>query len=92
MKKVFKYDVSIDDYQTIEMPKDSEILKAGVQNGKMVLWVLVDPEDDKEQRRFRLTGTGHKITDDEAGKLHYIGTFLLYGGSLVFHLFEILKI
>ena len=91
MKTIFKYNISINDCQTIEMPKDAEILKTGVQNGKMVLWALVNPEYGKEQRWFRLIGTGHKITDEISNNMHYIGTFLLYGDSMVFHLFEMLK-
>lgn len=89
MKKVFKYDVAIDDYQTIEMPKCAELLKVGCQHGEMNLWALVDPNAETEKRKFRLAGTGHEITDEEASKLRYVGTCIMANGFAVFHLFEI---
>lgn len=89
MKKVFKYDIAITDYQTIEMPQGAELLKVDNQNGRIELWALVDPNAETEKRKFRLAGTGHKITDEEASKLRYVGTCILAGGGLVFHLFEI---
>lgn len=45
-------------------------------------------ERELEERNFRLAGTGHRI-EEEQEKLSFIGTFQLYGGSFIGHLFEI---
>ena len=67
------------------------------------LWAIVDPDAPKEERKFRLVGTGHALPDipvvnpavyawtalpASSAMLSYIGSFQIYGGELVFHLFE----
>ena len=55
------------------------------------IWVLADPEEkEKEQRTFLLmeTGVPFEIAEEETA---YIGTYQVYGGKIVLHLFEILK-
>lgn len=87
MKEIWKYTILVEDFLEIKMPVDSMVLTIQVQRGTPCLWVLVNPEAEKETRRFRLAGTGHPIESQHADM--YIGTFQLHGGSLVFHLFEI---
>lgn len=70
----------------LELPKGSEVLSVGVQNEEIVLWVKVDPLQEKESRTFVGFGTGHDIPD--ALKLSFIGTVMLSKGKLVFHIFE----
>lgn len=53
-----------------------------------MVWALVNPEEPTERRPFRLAGTGHPI-DYEADDLRFVGSFQLDGGTLIFHLFEI---
>lgn len=71
---------------TIELPKGSLVLSARGQDGKVCIWVLLDPEAPRIKRRFKVFGTGHKVPDDL--NLIFIGTALLDGGALVFHVFE----
>lgn len=85
-KEIWKYEISAD--QTIiEMPKDAEILSVQVQHEVPRIWALVDPENPIEERVIEIFGTGHKIPCEGISR-KFIGTFQLYGGSLVFHLFE----
>lgn len=86
MKRVFKYSFPQTDIFDLELPKGAEILTVQTQDGFPQLWAKVDDEADKEIRTFRLAGTGHLIEQEIIG---YIGTFQMFGGSFVGHLFEI---
>lgn len=86
MKRVYKYPVEISDIQTINLPLGAQILSVQVQNGSPYIWACVNPSADSEPRRFRLYGTGHNIECNNL--LKHIGTFQLFGGRLVYHLFE----
>ena len=89
MMKVFKCSIGVTDFQSVTLPKNAEILTVQVQFGKPCIWALVNPENKPEERKLRLVGTGHDISDDEARKLRYIGTFQMHDGLLVYHLFEV---
>ena len=86
MRTVWKYELAIDDYIDVEIPKGAEILTFQVQSDKPYIWCLVDPEAEKEVRRFRFAGTGHSIKEDN---LKYIASCQVQGGILIFHLFEV---
>jgi len=89
MKTVWKYALNSDDVLSFDIPIGSEILSVQEQNGNPQMWVLVDPNEQvMETRFFRLAGTGHSINSPIKS---FIGTFQLYGGELVCHLFEINK-
>jgi len=85
MKSIWKFPIDLLDRQEISLPSDARILCVQTQSGLPFMWAKVDTEAQKEKRTFRLIGTGHPIEDDS---LSYIGTFQIYNGSLVFHLFE----
>ena len=53
------------------------------------IWVEVDQDASvDEQREFIIYGTGHDFRPEEGKTQHYIGTFQLAEGSLIFHLYE----
>ena len=86
MKTVWKYTLTLDeDLNFLEMPKDAEILTVQIQHGFPTLWVLVDPSAPFEIRVVRVAGTGHELPDN-IGK--YIGTFQIYEGSMIVHVFD----
>lgn len=86
MKAVWKFELDADDYNEIELPAGAKPLTVMGQRGRAQLWCLVDPNETVyETRVFRLAGTGHPIREN----VEYIGTFQLYGGSFVGHLFEV---
>lgn len=85
MAQVWKWLLEMTDENTIEMPEGASVLSVQVQHEHPCLWALVRPDAPRIQRRFRIVGTGHEF--DPTG-LTYVGTFQLYGGELVFHLFE----
>lgn len=92
MITIYKYKITFTDLTIVELPKDAKILTVQEQNNEPYLWALVDTEKEKETRHFRIAGTGHEIEKEITNQLDYINTFQLRGGSLVFHLFEILSV
>lgn len=92
MKTVWKFKLQLSDVQNVEMPTNAQILCVQVQpweGGEDVcLWALVDPEQPLTTRKILIVGTGHDREDLAQPFLHYIGTFQVAGGRLVFHVFE----
>jgi hypothetical protein len=90
MNAIFKYPIMADGSLVIALPKGAKILDVQAQHGNPFIWALVDDEAPKEKRVFEIYGTGHPIKNiTEPTAREYIGTFQLNGGSLVFHLFEL---
>ena len=76
--------------QTVNMPKDSEILHCREQHGDIAIWFDVpDQKSQTENRTFRVYGTGQPVPDDEG--LIYLDTCLFQNGDLVLHVFEVLS-
>ncbi len=91
MIRVFKYEVPIKDHFTLTLPRPAKFLAFQAQHDQPQIWALVDPENTTTiDREFRLAGTGHPIEEIE-GDLHYRGTAQMHGGTLVLHLFEIIR-
>lgn len=89
MKTIWKYTLDASDVLEVSLPLNSTVLSVQEQNGEPQMWVLVNPEEKVfEKRFFRLSGTGHPIRENIKS---FIGTFQLYKGSFVGHLFEIYK-
>jgi hypothetical protein len=84
-KQVWKY---VLDYGNLilSMPKGAEILTVQTQGDDPVLWALVDPNADKEERYFEAFGTGHNVACGMGIDRKYISTFQIEG--YVFHVFE----
>lgn len=89
MLTVYKYPLPIGDAFTIDMPDGAEIITAQVQHGKPCIWAIVNTAAQNVTRTFRLAGTGSDLSDIIPMGRHYIGTFQLLSGGLVFHLWEI---
>lgn len=89
MRTIWKYELSATTEQDIEMPEASDILHVGVQGGlggeKLCLWALVYPDARKVKRRVYVFGTGHPFKTD--GPVDHIGTAMMHGGALVWHVF-----
>ncbi len=84
---IYKYDVSVSDKFTIDMPINAEILSFQDQGGLLRLWAAVWPNSSTESRKFAVRGTGHEIDMDTVKK--FIGTAQQLNGKLVWHLFEL---
>jgi hypothetical protein len=91
MKKIFEYELKIEDEQEIELSENADILTVQVQNNfitkkddKLCLWAMVDENQTKVIRKIRIIGTGKHI--EEPLRLKYLGTVQLVNG-LVLHIF-----
>ncbi len=81
---VWKFPLPLKDLAEGEMPMYAEILYVGVQGDSAFLWAWVNPDAPRKTRRFRVSGTGHTLGAVGA----HVGSFMLLGGALVFHVFE----
>lgn len=86
MRRIFKYELTIEDVQVIESFTSFEPLSVKVQNGKPVLYAIVDDETEAQKVRIRTHGTGFAV-EPYTSKNEYVGTYLLQEGALVFHVF-----
>jgi hypothetical protein len=68
----------------VAMPQGAEPLCVQVQHDKAFIWARVAPENPLALHNFRVAGTGHDL-GTKVGR--HIGSFMLYGGDLVFHVF-----
>ena len=84
IKQVWKFEVS--PATRIQIPEDAQVLSAKFQNGRICIWVLVDPDAPIVKREFEVYGTGHPIQD--ADDLRFIDTVLVDNGQLIYHVFE----
>lgn len=85
MNTIWKFPVPQEGEFSLDMPIGAQVLCVQTQYGEPQLWAAVSKSVDIETRNFRLAGTGHEISPG----LVYIGTFQLFEGSFIGHLFEI---
>lgn len=89
MKTIWKYTLSPNQAE-FEMPKGAKILSVQVQHDNVCMWVeLEGTETNFETRIIETFGTG-QVMDEK--KREFIGTFQLHGGTLVFHVYELLEV
>lgn len=84
MYSIYKYNLDLTERQTLNLPKGRKFLDVQVQNGKIVIWLLVDPNAELIGQQFRIIGTGQRLNSIPTGQ--YLGTVQL--DSFVWHLFE----
>lgn len=94
MKTVWKYILPVqDEVIELEMPQEAKILHVGTQQEQVCLWALVESEQEKEIRRFRIHGTGHPLANNAGTGYNtfdtYVGTTMMLDGRLVWHVFEL---
>jgi len=65
MKTVYKYSLQPTGYQQVTMPTGSQILTVQLQRYEgsqyVSLWAIVETDNEPEQRRFLIAGTGQEI-------------------------------
>jgi len=86
-KQIWKFPIPITGEKLeLTMPVGSEILHIAAQYDVGALWALVDSDPEKIDvvRTFHIFGTGHDVPSE----LAYVGTWLVAGGTFVWHLFE----
>jgi len=85
MNEIWKYKLEVVDNQTIELPINSGILSLQIQHGEPCIWVAVDlDETESKEVEFITIGTGNAF---DIKNKHFLGTYQLHKGALVFHVF-----
>ncbi|WP_310599701.1 hypothetical protein [Desulfobulbus sp.] len=86
MKTIWKFELSPNRIQSVHLPFGAQLLTVRAKDDNApLLWALVDPDMPAEERYLGIYTTNTALPDDPG---RYIGTFLIYEGSLEFHLFE----
>lgn len=88
---VWKYDLPVMDEQIVRMPRSAvldgpEFLHVASQfrdSDLVTVWARVDAASVVAQRRILIRGTGHPIGDER-----HLGSVVMAGGRLVWHVFD----
>lgn len=85
MKTIYKYPFSKRPIlNVIEMPKNAQFIKCGLQDDRICLWMFVETKNAREDRTFQVFGTGHEI---DAKYKDYLDS--IFQDELVWHIFEV---
>ena len=85
MARILKHEIPAALEFTLPIHEYSKLLKLAVVNEKTYIWTLEDESNPQRGVKFRMVMTGEEINLDPY--MVYIGTFILYNGSFVGHLF-----
>lgn len=85
MARILKHEIPAASEFTLPLHEGSKLLKLAVVNEKPYIWALEDESNPKRGVKFRVAMTGEELNLDPF--MLYIGTFILYNGSFVGHLF-----
>lgn len=85
MKTIYKYILDIKNEQLVKFPADSLIIDCQNQKDNIVIYAIVDTEQEKTvERKIEIYGTGNPIKDPE--NLNWLATRQI--GDFVVHVFE----
>lgn len=85
MARILKHEIPAASEFTLSLHEGSNLLKLDVVNEKAYIWALEDESKPKRGVKFRMVMTGEEINFDSY--MVHIGTFILFNGSFVGHLF-----
>lgn len=83
---IWKAKLRVTQAQDIEVPAGALFLHVREQGDDVCVWFRCDPDAAKTKRRILLCGTGHEAPVCDTAK--YLGTAIVHGGALVWHVFE----
>lgn len=89
MKVIYKYELDITGTQSIKLYAGYKILSVQEQNGKLILWVVVNTDNNPQFMQIEIVGTGHEITEPNElfAYWEHISTVQMNNG-LVWHVFD----
>jgi len=62
MHKIYKYDLNLEDRQTLDMPKNSDLLSVQMKDDVLVSWWYVNTEEEETEKRIiYVVGTGNEF-------------------------------
>jgi hypothetical protein len=84
MQTIWKYKLETIDEQILNIPEFSQFLCLQVQDEIPCLWFGVHPKNKMKPYKIFTFGTGQPMEENHG---LYFGTYQLYLGKLVFHVF-----
>lgn len=86
---VWKFPIAIGPVTTISIPRSAQVRLAALDpaSGDPAIWVELDPEAAREDRRFVIYGTGHEIEGD-GGYPYDLHVGSVIHGAFVWHIYE----
>lgn len=85
MRRVYKYPIETRDQQILIIPGLIQVLHLDVQGGRPCIWCMVDPDKAAKGYKVIIHGTGHDA--DDTADMKYVGTYKLFNGTFVGHVF-----
>lgn len=85
MSRIYRYVLKAVDVQDIEMSEGAQVIHVAAQFENICLWAVVDITRPIVKRRIGVIPTGMDFISEGT---QYLGTAMLQGGNLVFHIFE----
>lgn len=89
MKTIYKF--PIDDCQgkvLVTLHRNAEVISAINQYEDIVIYAIVDPNEELVEHEFLVLGTGWEVPDNiNFDDYDFINTVSLVGGGLIFHIF-----
>jgi predicted metal-binding membrane protein len=82
---VWKFQLRIEDLQSVAMPDGAEIIGVADQNDILCMWAIVDPDAAPVVRTFAIVGTGQPIPPHAV----YVHSARMRDSLLVWHVFEV---
>lgn len=86
MRRIFKYELMVTDFQTVNSYNYFKPLSIIVQDGRPMLYAMIDDETGSRQWPIRTYGTGQNVDDNECDE-QFVGTYTLMEGIVVYHVF-----
>jgi hypothetical protein len=88
---IYKYELEIGDEQVRRIPRNSRLLSIANQQEKLCVWAEIDADaravPPYDNYKFFIRGTGHVFEDNALLQPTFLGTVLMAGGSLVWHVY-----
>lgn len=81
---VWKFALQVQAEQQIHMPRGARLLSVHLQHGDPCIWAEVNPANPAVPVTIHMRGTGHR-TDNMPSRAQFLGTVLMLGDSLVWH-------
>lgn len=85
---IWKYSLAGASIHELAIPAGARVLSVQHQRDVPVMWVLLRPDAPTVTRKFRVFGTGETI-DLPVSRLQHLGTVQEWGGTLIWHVFEV---
>lgn len=87
-KTIWKYPLEAGVINDVQLPGGAQILSIAEQFGALHMWVEVDRTNSPSWHKVAVIGTGWANPEIPGFVRKFVGTALLAGGSLVWHVFH----